>query len=200
MALVPSLDVDDVDEKYRPLLVRPINLFRALINAPEGFSKFHAIAEWVRWECELDPRLRELLILQVGYLMRDEYEWSHHIQLSAQFGVTDDDIRALIDHAEGRRSTLGRVELLVLKATTQLTLDRTIDMQLWTHLEDEFSAERLTEIVMIASFYSMVARVLGGLRIEVEEDFARFLKKFPLPRAPYVSSKSTSDDAPEDGR
>lgn len=181
MAIVPSLGVDDLDEPYRALLERPINLFRALANSPEGFSKFQALAEWIRWESRLDARLRELVILQVGYLTRDPYEWSHHIELSRGFGVTPDDIRGLVDLAEGRPSSLGETEVLVLTATAQLTHRRSIDNDLVSALTARFSAEELTDIVLAAAFYSMVVRVLGGLRVEVEPEYQPYLEEFPLP-------------------
>ena len=181
MAIVPSLTAADVDEAYRPLLERPINLFRALINSPASFARFHSLAEWIRWDCELDPRLRELLILQVGYLTQDAYEWSHHLRLAPQFGVSADDVRALIDHSAGRPSSLGELERLVLTATTQLTVDRRMDDDVSAAVTGAFPPAQVTEIVLIAAFYSMVVRVLGGLRIEVEEDYQVHLDEFPLP-------------------
>ncbi len=186
MAIVPLLGPDDVDEDYRVLLERPINLFAALINAPDGFARFHALAEWIRWDASLDPRLRELAILYVGYLSRDAYEWSHHLRLSEQFGVTDDDIRGLIDHAEGRPSVLGPRESLVLAATRQLTLTNALDDDLTARLTAEFSDRQLTELVIVIAFYAMVVRVLGGLRIEVEPDYLVDLARFPLPTAPHT--------------
>ena len=61
-----------------------------------------AWAQFIRFGSKLDPRLRELAILQVGWLARSPYEWSHHVKLGHDFGVTDDDIRALIDDTAGK--------------------------------------------------------------------------------------------------
>ena len=63
---------------------------------------WHAVARYIRHESRLDPRLRELAILQVGYLERSPYEYSHHVKIGREFGVTDDDIRAIADETEGR--------------------------------------------------------------------------------------------------
>lgn len=183
MGLVPYLQPDDIPEKQRRIVNRPINLYRALANEPEGAQSFYDLAEWVRWSCRLDPRLREMLILHVGYLSRDPYEWSHHIVLGRQFGVSDDDVRALIDFAEGRSSSLSDLEKLVLSATEQLTVGAAVDDDIWRQLGEHFDYRGLTDIVMVAAFYSMVVRVLGGLRIDVEPEFQSALDEFPLPRA-----------------
>ena len=44
----------------------------------------------------LVARLRELAILQVGWLARSAYEWSHHVKIGYDFGVTDADIARII--------------------------------------------------------------------------------------------------------
>ena len=40
-------------------------------------------------------RLRELAILQVGYVSRIAYEYAHHIEIGRGVGVSDEDLRAL---------------------------------------------------------------------------------------------------------
>ncbi len=181
MAIVPYKNADDLSPEHAAMLERPINLFRGLANSPELFARFHALGEWIRWDCELDPRERELLILAVGYLTNSPYEFSHHVALSAQFGVTDPDVAALIDALEGRPSTLGRRELLLVDAARQLTEHRKLDDPTAAALVSEFGDARVVDIVAIASFYNMVVRVLGGLRIDNEPEYEVHLDRFPLP-------------------
>ncbi len=182
MALVPYLDADQVPEEYRHLLDRPINLFHALSNSPEALSQFHPFGEWIRWDCTLDPRLRELLILQVGYLTQDAYEWSHHVVLSRQFGVTEEDIEGLIAFTAGEPTTLAELDRIVLQAATELTRDRRLADETVGLLKAHYDDGQLTDIVIVASFYNMVVRVLGGLRIEVEPgtEFSDALDRFPV--------------------
>lgn len=181
MAIVPYVTADDLSPEHAELLVRPINLFRGLANSPHFFAQFHPFGEWIRWDCELDPREREMLILAVGYLTNSPYEFSHHIALSAQFGVVDDDIQALVDHLEGRESTLRPRELLMVEAARQLTEDRVLQDETAEALVAEFGHARVVDIVGIASFYNMVVRILGGLRIDNEPEYAMHLDRFPLP-------------------
>lgn len=181
MAIVPYVTPDKLGEEHRELLVRPINLFRGLANSPELFARFHAMGEWIRWDCELDPREREMLILAVGYLTNSPYEFSHHIALSAQFGVTDADIAALVDHLEGRASALGDRERLLADSARELTEDRRLADATADALVETFGNARVVDIVAIGSFYNMVVRVLGGLRIDNEPEYEQHLDRFPLP-------------------
>ena len=180
MARVPYRSADELAEEHRDLLARPINLFRGLANSPEAFARFHALGEWIRWDCELDPRLRELVILQVGYLTHSPYEFSHHIEIGRKFGVTDEDIQGLIDLADGRQTHFTNEEHDLLEATVRLTEDTTVPADLWDRLATRMSPGRLVDFVVVAAFYCMVVRVLGTLQIDVEPDYEQYLDQFPL--------------------
>src|ERR1700748_3755439 len=114
MARVPYLEPSDLAPEDRDLLNRPISLFRALANSPKAALAFSGLGGYIRYGSKLDPRLRELAILQVGWLVRSPYEWSHHVKLGHDFGVTDDDIRALIDDTAGRATQLDDMAKAVL--------------------------------------------------------------------------------------
>ena len=67
-ARLPYLNADDVAEEDRDLLARNINLARELVHSPKALRNFSRLGMWIRRESTLDARLRELAILQVGYL------------------------------------------------------------------------------------------------------------------------------------
>lgn len=186
MALVPYLVESDLDESDRPLLARPINLFRALVNSPEGLRHFAGTGRWIRHGCELDPRLRELAILQVGYLTASAYEFSHHIEIGHDFGVTDDDITGMIDETHGRDSELGELEKTVLRAARQITADKRTDTDTWAALEAALGRARLVDLVIVVAHYNAVVRILGTLQIDLEPGYARYLDAFPLPDPPLA--------------
>src|SRR3954466_13071259 len=70
MARVPYLDRKDVKPEHQDLLTRNINLYRGLVHSPDGLRAFSALGHFIRHTSRLDPRLREMAILQVGYLAR----------------------------------------------------------------------------------------------------------------------------------
>jgi alkylhydroperoxidase family enzyme len=70
MARLPYLDRADLKPEHHDLLARNINLYRALVHSPDGARAFSALGHFIRHTSRLDPRLREMAILQVGYLAR----------------------------------------------------------------------------------------------------------------------------------
>src|SRR5258708_15871753 len=97
MPRLPYLDKPALAAENQDLLSRDINLYRLLAHSPNGLRSFSGLGKFIRHQSRLDPRLRELAILQVGYLTRSPYEYSHHIKIGRDFGVSDDDVRALVE-------------------------------------------------------------------------------------------------------
>src|SRR6266851_4593106 len=79
MARLPYLDAEQLPPEQRELLKRPINLTRLLVNSPGMARAFGGIGNYIRHKSSLDPRLRELAILQVGWLEKSEYEITQHL-------------------------------------------------------------------------------------------------------------------------
>ena len=106
MARVPDMTVADLKEADRDLLKRNIALHRALTNSPNGARAFSGLGQFIRYGSVLDARLRELAILQVGWLARSPYECSHHVKIGVDFGVTEAAIHALIAETHAQDSAL----------------------------------------------------------------------------------------------
>ena len=180
MARVPYLDRDDLAPEHRDLLDRNINLFRALVHSPNAARAFGVVGHFIRFESKLNPRLREMAILQVGYLARSPYEYSHHIKIGRDFGVSDDDIRAISDETGGRATTLDPLSRNVLRAAREMTNDLAVSDATFAALSKELDAERLTDLVMTIGFYNAVVRVLATMQIDVEDEYRLYLDEFPL--------------------
>lgn len=185
MARVKYLEKEDLQAEDQFLLERPINLFRALVNNPVAWKAFRNPGLWLRHECPFDPRLREMAIIQVGYVTNSAYEFSHHIKLCKSFGVTEADIEAIIADTKGEKTNLTRLELAVLKAARQLTLDISIDDDVWSILAAELETERLVELVLIIAHYAKVVRILAALKIDVEPEWAAPLDIYESPKGKW---------------
>lgn len=182
MARLPYLDKSDLAADDQDLLVRNINLVRALVHSPNGARAFGALAAFIRFKSRLDPRLRELAILQVGYLTRSPYEYSHHVKLGREFGVSDDDLRAIAEETSGRPSALEPLARAVLRAAREMTLDLAVSDATFTALRAELDHERLVDLVMTIAVYNGVVRLLATLQIDVEPEYQHYLDEFPLPK------------------
>jgi alkylhydroperoxidase family enzyme len=181
MARVPYLEPSDLAEADRDLLKRPITLFKALVNSPNAARAFHGLGDYIRYGSKLDMRLRELAILQVGWLARAPYEWSHHVKLGLDFGVSKADIQALIDDTAGKPTDLDALTRKVLLAAREMTTDGEMSAENFAALQQALGNEQVVDLTITIAFYNAVVRVLATLRIDVEDDYMRYLQEFPLP-------------------
>ena len=179
MARLPYLDADDLAPEDRELVARPINLARMLAHSPSGTRAFRRTGGWIRFKAGFDPRLREMAILRIGVVTRTDYEYSHHIELGRQFGLSDDDIRAVI--AGTGAESLTELERLILTAADEATEGLSISTETFDALRSHLSDELLVELTIIVAYYNAVVRVLNTLEIDVEPGYVRYLEEFPLP-------------------
>lgn len=184
MARIRYLDVADLAAADRDLLARDINLHKALVNSPGAARVFIALGRYIRFDSPLDARLRELAILQVGYMTGSEYEYSHHVKIGRDFGLTDDDIGAIADETAGGTSSLEPLARAVLRAARQMTNGQAVSDETFAELRSGLDDECLTDLMLIIAFYNGVVRLLASLEIDVEDDYRPFLDEFPLPEAP----------------
>ncbi len=182
MARIPYLDKSDLSAENQDLLSRNINLMRALAHSPDGARAFGALIHFTRFKSRLDPRLREMAILQVGYLTGSLYEYSHHIKIGREFGVANDDFRAIAEETAGRPTKLDRLTKAVLRATREMTLDSTVSDETFAALRAELDNERLLDLIMTIAIYNGVVRLLATLQIDVEPEYLHYLDEFPLAR------------------
>jgi alkylhydroperoxidase family enzyme len=181
MARVPYLEPSDLAPEDQDLLKRPISLNKALANSPKAARAFSGLGGYIRYGSKLDPRLRELAILQVGWLARSPYEWSHHVKLGHDFGVSDEDVQALIDDTAGKPTGLDALSKLVLRAAREMTVEGAMADATFAALQAELGNERVVDLTLAIGFYSAVVRVLATLQIDVEPDYMPYLERFPLP-------------------
>lgn len=181
MARLPYLDKSDLLPEHQDLLARNINLYRLLAHSPRASRSHNTLARFIRDGSRLDPRLRQMAILQVGYVTRSAYEYSHHLRISREFGVSDDDIRAIAAETAGHPTGLDPLTRAVLSAARELTLDVSLGDDTFAALRQGLDPERLTDLVITIGHYNGLVRLIAAMRIDVEDDYLPYLDQFPLP-------------------
>ena len=173
MARIPYLQQSDLPPEHQDILARPIALNRAMANSPNAAKAMTGLAMYIRRGSKLDPRLRELAILQVGYLARSPYEYSHHVKLGREAGVTDDDIRAIGEETAGRPTKLDALSKTVLRAAREMTNDLAMSDASFAALEKALGREQVIDLTLAIAFYNAVVRLLGTLQIDVEPEYQK---------------------------
>jgi alkylhydroperoxidase family enzyme len=180
MARVPYVDNKDLPEQYRNQLSSDANVTRALSNSPQLAFLSGSMARYIRHESKVDPRLRELAIIQVGYSARSAYEYTHHIKIGLSFGVTEDDLRAIADETAGRPSNLEPLAKSVLRAAREMTDGIAVADKTFAELRAAFDNAQLVDLLYTIANYNGVVRILAALQVDLEDEYKIYLEKFPF--------------------
>ncbi|GAA1463464.1 carboxymuconolactone decarboxylase family protein [Williamsia maris] len=193
MARLEYMDPLDVDglaeighsERRHPF---PSNLSRLLSYSPGAGRRLVSLGGWLRFSSSLDPRLRELALIQVGYITRTVYEYTHHIEIGLSVGVTPADITGLQSATAGHASGLDPAAATVLSAVRSLTTDAEIPDDLFGELRTHLSDEHVVDLLMNIGLYNGIVRLLRALAIDLEPEYDKYLIRFPLPAEPEATS------------
>jgi alkylhydroperoxidase family enzyme len=181
MARLPYLEAEQVAPEYRDMLKRNTNLHKLLVNSPDMARAFNGVGGYIRFKSKLNPRLRELAILQVGWLEQSEYEFTHHVKIGREFGVTDDDIAGVIAETEGKPSKLEPLAKTILKGAREMARDLAMSDVTFAAIKSHLSNEEMVDLVLTIAFYCAVVRVLATMKMDNEPYYKEVLEQYPMP-------------------
>lgn len=181
MARLPYLVRDELQAADQALLDRDLNLYGVLAHSPAAARAFAAPALYVRHDSALDPRLRELAILQIGYATGARYEYVHHVEIGLASGLTAADIHAIGRATSADDGYFPPLERAVLRAARELVAGTALSDETWAVLADALTADCVVDLIVVISVYCGVVRLLGALEVELEPRYAALLREFPLP-------------------
>ena len=181
MARLPYLEPDQVAPEYRDMLTRNTNLHKLLVNSPDRARAFSGMGSYIRFNSKLDPRLRELAILQVGWMEKSEYEFTHHVKIGREFGVTDADIEAMMVETEGKPSSLEPLAKAILKGAREMVRELAMSDATFAEIKQQLSNEQMTDLVVTIAFYCAVVRVLATMKMDNEPYYKEVLQQYPIP-------------------
>ena len=106
-ARVPGLPLGEAqaaaDEAAVPDYMAELSIFQVLLNHPQLARALNDLLATMLWHGALDARLRELVIMRIGWLTACDYEWTQHWRVASRLGVTADDLLGVRDWQRLRR-------------------------------------------------------------------------------------------------
>ena len=167
-----SVELPDDAEIPEPALQRlqslpPINIYRLLGIVPQAVIPWTDLVQAV-YECELDPRLREIAICRQAHAANAAYELHQHQFIARNNGVSEAELEALLH--ESPVHSLDSSANLVCKVADELARRATISDETFEKLYATLGRRGATELLFILSFYSAVARLSNATRIPIEDE------------------------------
>jgi 4-carboxymuconolactone decarboxylase len=176
--LAPLRD-DEAGEESKALLDKmratdgqALNIFRTLARHPKLLKRWLVFGNHVLAKSTLDPREREIAILRVGYLCKSIYEWTQHVAIGKQTGLTDDEIRWIGEgpDAEG----WNEFDAAIVRATDELHADAMIGDATWKTLSQRYSEQQMMDLIFTVGQYHTVSMALNSLGVQTEDGDAPF--------------------------
>lgn len=155
------------EEVGLPETMAPLSAFRVLLHHPELAKAISDLLTTLMFRGHLDRRLRELVILRIGWATGACYEWTQHWRVARALDIEERDLLAVRDW---RNSHLGAAERAVLQATDD-TLERgAIRADTWleccSHLP---TPQEQLELVAAIGNWTLFSQLLRSLEIPLEE-------------------------------
>jgi len=149
-------------------LVRAINLVATLAHNEPVRLAVQKIGETFFNPELLDPHLRELAVLRMGWDTQCLYEFGQHVLAARGVGVSEEDIaRTTRPLNEGSWSPL---ELTALRLVDDIARDDCVSDEVWAELASMVDERQAIALVGLACSYRMVAGVINSLGVQPEED------------------------------
>src|SRR6201997_4248253 len=172
-ARVPGLPLGEAkaaaDEAAVPNYMAELSIFQVLVNHPQLARALNDLLATMLWHGALDSRLRELVIMRIGWLTACDYEWTQHWRVASGLGVPPEDLLAVRDW-QGYDG-FGPTERAVLAATDDVVRNGAVSAENWAACERELQGDTtvLIELVAAIGAWRMVASLVQSLKIPLEE-------------------------------
>jgi alkylhydroperoxidase family enzyme len=149
-----------------------MNVFKTLIRHPKLYEGFSIFGAHILGGSTLSPRDRELAILRIGWLCQAEYEWSQHVVIGKQAGLSDQEILRITKgpNANGWSS----FDATLLRAVDELHKDAFISDSTWVALAEHYAEQQLMDLVFTVGAYSLVSMALNSFGVQLDKGFTGF--------------------------
>ena len=175
MARVPLLDVEDspalkdlTDRIRAARRGRVINVYRLLLHSPPLAETWFDHNNAVRWDTGLDGRLREMVIIRIGYLARARYVVGQHVpKLALAEGLSLGECEALKEWQDS--NLFNPRDRAVLAYADAMTRDIEVPDAVFEPLREYFDDRQLVELTVLIGTYAMHVRVFEALKLDPEQ-------------------------------
>jgi alkylhydroperoxidase family enzyme len=144
-----------------------LNIFRVLLLQPNAAKAVSDLLLELLSGRALDHRLRELVIMRVGWVSASDYEWTQHWAIAQLFGCSAEDLLAVRDWETSDR--FDETARSVLAATDETLRSGAISDTTLARCRALLSDAAIVELTLAIGLWRAVAQLTNGLEIPLED-------------------------------
>ena len=144
-------------------------VYRVLANNPTVLNVVATQIQTLIRKNSLPHRLRELMIMRIGWVTGSVYEWTSHWRICMELGIAPEDVLAVRDWQTSAR--LSAADRAALQATDETLAGKTICDETWAEITQHVTvAGQQVELVVDIANWVFASILLRNLRIPLEDD------------------------------
>ncbi|OBH29335.1 carboxymuconolactone decarboxylase [Mycobacterium sp. E342] len=165
---LPPLPADQWDEATQKALsamhdAGTNNALSTLAHHPALAKAFLRFNVHLLTSSTLPSRIRELAIMRIAHRRESAYEWSHHVRMAKNEGITDNEIAAL-----RRGEAADAFDQTVLTAVDELDGKSQLSDETWAALGERLNDQQRMDLVFTVGCYALLAMAFNTFGVELE--------------------------------
>lgn len=138
--------------------------FSVLLHSAELASRVEQLGVFIRYECSVPQRLRELAILVVGAHWKADYEWHAHARIAAAQGLSAEVIAAI--GVGGEPNFEADADAVVFAFSRELLRDGRVSDATYAPARELLGDTGCVELTGLLGYYTLLALQLNTFQVE----------------------------------
>jgi 4-carboxymuconolactone decarboxylase len=145
------------------------NIFKAMGNNPQVLRGYLRCGNALWSDCGLDVATRELVILRCAYLQNSAYEWHQHVRIGRDAGLSDDQIRGIVDWKNC--ALFGPEVRALFQYADAMAVSDHPGAAVFNELAKHYPASTVVGVTILVAFYFATAKFLAAMEVQTEDAF-----------------------------
>lgn len=141
--------------------------FKVLINSPGLCDRVQKLGAFVRYDCSVPQKLREMAILLTARHLNADYEWHAHEPHALKAGLAQDIIEAI--RGRSRPAFSDTAEQVVYDFVTELQSTTRVGDGAYQAAVAELGVQGVVDLVGLLGHYGLIAMTLNVFEVEIPD-------------------------------
>jgi len=160
--------------------------FLCWLHSPELCDRVESLGAYVRYDCSLPEKLRELSILITARHFDAQHSWNAHFDKAVAAGMSADSLRAIAEHREPGFSATD--EAVFYRFCNELLTSHFVSDSTFEAARQQFGDHGVVDIIGCLGNFSMLAMCLNAFQVDLDPtksppypDVRGFARVAPVP-------------------